>query len=253
MNANQNKKKKSVELRYVALARKLTSDIQKGKYPIGSLLPTEVELTRKYSISRFTVREAIRQMQIQGLVIRRQGVGTRVLSDHAAHTFIQARNSVEEVLQYGVQSLLKDMALSNVRADGTLAGRIGCSEGEKFLKIAGLRMPVEDPQGSPVCWTEIFVLSDFAKIRNKLERGNVLIANLIEENFGVRAVEIQQDMTAVSLTGDISKKLGVSPSSPGLLIRRWYVGQDGRAFETTYSLHPGERFRYSMRLRRDAP
>ena len=59
------------EPRYMALARRLADDIRKGKYPINSLIPTEAELTSKYSISRFTVREAIRQLQSQGLVIRR--------------------------------------------------------------------------------------------------------------------------------------------------------------------------------------
>ena len=87
------------EPRYMALARRLANGIRKGKYPINSLLPTEAELTSKYSISRFTVREAIRQLQSQGLVIRRQGVGTRVLADYPVRNYMQARNTVEEVLQ----------------------------------------------------------------------------------------------------------------------------------------------------------
>ena len=69
------------EPRYMALARRLAEGIRQGKYPVNSLLPTEAELTSKYGISRFTVREAIRQLQSQGLVIRRQGVGTRVLTE----------------------------------------------------------------------------------------------------------------------------------------------------------------------------
>lgn len=243
--------KNSGELRYVALARRLAKEIRKGKYPVDSLLPTEAELTAKYGISRFTVREAIRQLQSQGQVIRRQGVGTRVLAEQPVHHFLQARNSVEEVLQYGVQSLLNEMATTNVTADVNLAERIGCAEGDKFLKITGLRMPVDDPDGLPVCWTEIFVLSKYSGIRDEIGRGNVLIANLIEDRYGQRAIEIQQDITAVSLPGEIAKKLGVQSNSPGLLVRRWYMGADGKAFEVTVSLHPGARFSYSMRMTRD--
>lgn len=239
------------EPRYMALARRLAKEIRKGKYPVDSLLPTEAELTGKYGISRFTVREAIRLLQSQGLVIRRQGVGTRVLAEQPVHHFLQARNSVEEVLQYGVQSLLKEMAMTNVVADGNLADRISCAEGEKFLKITGLRMPVDNPEGLPVCWTEIFVLSQYAGIRDQIGRGNVLIANLIEDKYGQRAIEIQQDITAVSLPGEIAKKLGVQSNSPGLLVRRWYMGDEGKAFEVTVSLHPGDRFSYSMRMTRD--
>jgi DNA-binding GntR family transcriptional regulator len=249
--ASSNLKKISGEPRYVTLALRLAKEIQKRKYPVGSLLPTEAELTSKYSISRFTVREAIRQLQSQGLVIRRQGVGTRVLTEKPVHHFLQARNTVEEVLQYGVQSLLNEMATTNVTADANLAERIGCAEEDKFLKITGLRMPVNDPDGLPVCWTEIFVLSEYAGIRDEIGRGNVLIANLIEDRYGQRAIEIQQDITAVSLPGEIAKKLGVQSNSPGLLVRRWYIGADSKAFEVTVSLHPGARFSYSMRMMRD--
>lgn len=241
----------SGEPRYMALARRLAKDIRAGKYPIDTLLPTEAELTAKYGISRFTVREAIRQLQTQGLVVRRQGVGTRVLADHPVRHYVQARNSVEEVLQYGVQSVLKEMEMSDTTADAALAERIGCVEGESFLKVAGLRMPVEDPDGPPVCWTEIFVLSEYEGIRDEIGRGNVLIANLIENRYGQRAMEICQDITAVSLPGEIARKLGRRAGSPGLLVRRWYVGADDKSFETTISLHPGESFSYSMRMKRD--
>ena len=164
------------EPRYMALARRLADDIRKGKYPINSLIPTEAELTSKYSISRFTVREAIRQLQSQGLVIRRQGVGTRVLADYPVRNYMQTRNTVEEVLQYGVQSLLKEMEMSEIKADAILAERLGCPYGEAFLKIAGLRMPVDDPNGLPVCWTEIFVLTEVrrhsrpGRARERLDR-----------------------------------------------------------------------------------
>lgn len=242
----------SGEPRYLVLARHLANDIRKGKYPVDSLLPTEAELTSKYSISRFTVREAIRQLQAQGLVIRRQGVGTRVLADHPVRNYVQVRNSVEEVLQYGVQSILKEMEVSDVVADADLAERIGCAEDEEFLKIVGLRMPVDNPDGPPVCWTEIFVLSEYAGIRHDVGVGNVLIANLIENQYGQRAIEIRQDITAVTLPADIATKLGVRAGSPGLLVRRWYVGDDDKAFEVTISLHPGERFSYSIRMKRDA-
>ena len=81
--------KGSGEPRYMALARQLAKEIRKGKYPVDTLLPTEAELTTKYGLSRFTVREAIRQLQSQGLVFRRQGVGTRVLTEEPIHHFTE--------------------------------------------------------------------------------------------------------------------------------------------------------------------
>lgn len=240
------------EPRYMALARQLADDIRGGKYPVGSLLPTEAELTGRFNISRFTVREAIRQLQTQGLVVRRQGVGTRVIAEAPVHHYVHARRSVEELLQYGAQSLLQDIETSEVTADAALAEQIGCAEGERFLRITGLRMPVDEPDGPPVCWTEIYILSAYAGIRDEVGRGNVVIANLIESRYGHRATEIRQDMTAVTLPRDIAHKLGLRSGSPGLLVHRWYTGPDGKDFEITISMHPGNSFSYSMRLTRNA-
>ena len=78
------------------------------------------------------------------------------------------------------------------------------------------------------------------------------IANLIEEQYGQRAMEIRQDITAVTLPNDIAAKLGLSSGSPGLLVRRWYTGPDDKAFVITISLHPGESFSYTMQMSRNA-
>ena len=63
-------------------------------------------------------------------------------------------------------------------------------------------------------------------IKDQIGRGSVLIANPIEDRYDKRAIEIHQDITAVSFPGDIAQKLGVRSS--GLLVRRWYMGSDDR-------------------------
>ena len=45
--------------RYAQVAQALIEDIQAGRYPVGTLLPTEQELCRQFDISRHTVREAM--------------------------------------------------------------------------------------------------------------------------------------------------------------------------------------------------
>ena len=64
------------------------------------MLPTELELAEAYAVSRHTVREALRQLEAQGLVSRRQGAGTVVVATEAPERFVQAISSVQELLQY---------------------------------------------------------------------------------------------------------------------------------------------------------
>ena len=61
----------------------LLEDIKSGQYPPGSKLPSEDQLAREFSVSRVTLREALRVLEDDGVIIRRHGTGTFVLDKRA--------------------------------------------------------------------------------------------------------------------------------------------------------------------------
>ena len=67
-------------IKYLAVYNDLKEAILSGKYLRGSFLPTEVELTELYSVSRTTVRKAVSLLQSEKLVNVQQGRGTEVIS-----------------------------------------------------------------------------------------------------------------------------------------------------------------------------
>ena len=66
---------------YRDVADKLKEDIMSGRYPIGSLLPTETELEATFNVSKITVRKAIELLAADEYVEKRSGRGTTVLSN----------------------------------------------------------------------------------------------------------------------------------------------------------------------------
>ncbi len=60
------------------IAARLREAIVDGRYTFGERLPAERDLTTHFGASRSTVREALRQLEETGLVIRRIGSGTFV-------------------------------------------------------------------------------------------------------------------------------------------------------------------------------
>ena len=62
--------------KYQSIFRELRDDIVAGRYGSDRPFPSEAALMRRFAVSRHTVLRALRELQAQGLVRRRQGAGT---------------------------------------------------------------------------------------------------------------------------------------------------------------------------------
>jgi GntR family transcriptional regulator len=234
---------------YVVLAESLLRDIETGRYPVSSLLPTEKELAQQFGMSRHTVREAVRRLQDLGLVSRRPGVGTRVKAKTAASRYVQSTASISDLLQYAKEVLLHVGPAVEVTADDKLAAMLQCKPGQRWLKYMGQRHAGDDDE--PICYTEVFVSYEFASIRDVISRSRIAVYALIEKHFNVQFREVRQQIAAVGIPAKAATSLGVKRGSPGLAITRHYVSADDRVLEVAFSIYPAERFSYSMRLRLD--
>ena len=77
--------------RYAQIFDMLSKRVQTGLYPIDMRLPTESELCDEFNASRFTIREALRRMLEQGMVQRRQGAGSVVVSTTPQARYVHTR------------------------------------------------------------------------------------------------------------------------------------------------------------------
>ena len=66
--------------KYILLKEKINQDILKDVYPIGTKLPTEVELSEIYNVSRSTVRQALGILVDQGIIEKKWGSGNTVIT-----------------------------------------------------------------------------------------------------------------------------------------------------------------------------
>ena len=66
--------------KYFTLKEKLGEEILLGKYQVGSKLPTEVELSQQYNVSRSTVRQALDLLVAEGIIAKRWGSGNTVIA-----------------------------------------------------------------------------------------------------------------------------------------------------------------------------
>jgi len=238
--------------RFSDIARHLKEGITSGHYPVGTLLPTELELRDHYKTSRHTVRAALQELQQLGLVSRRKNVGTRVESATPQVGFQQSLASVEDVVQFGATHVRVVREVETVEAKGALARLLGCAEGTAWLRISSLRMDEEQPE-LPICWTDLYMDPAYTDLVERVrDSPETLVSTLIEQHYGRRVVEIVQQLQALAVPAAMARQLGVEAGSAALQIVRRYLDANGDTIDVTVTIHPADRFSLTMRLQRSA-
>ena len=236
--------------RYLQLAKTLLNEIESGKYPVGSVLPTEAQLCQQFGLSRATAREALRRLVQLGLVVRQPRVGTTVKARTAGTAgYRQNMTDVAHLYQYATDTTLVIAGSETVAIDAALADKLEASPGETWLRLHGLRHA--GGQALPICITTLWLHPAFRAIKGMMGALHSAVHAAIEEQFGEQIMEVEQEIRAVALTRSQAILLQAVPRSPALWVCRRYRNRHGQMVELTESTHPADRFSYSTVLRRE--
>src|SRR6266404_6378331 len=129
--------RKSEEPLYLQMVRALKDEIVRGVYPVGSQLPTEEELCERFSVSRYTVREALRRLREDRLVASRQGAGTVVVPPRPSSSYAHDVMSINDLVSWSVGKRFAIESMAMVVLDEKLASRTGLESGDEWLAVRG--------------------------------------------------------------------------------------------------------------------
>ncbi len=236
--------------RYAELAEHLIQAIGDGTFEVGSALPSELDLSAQYGVSRATVRSALEKVQELGLISRRKRAGIRVEASKPRVAFDQSLSSVEDLIQFAVVTQRQVQSIAEVSASPSLAAQLGVATGSRWLRVELLRVDPAKPD-QPICWTDVYLDPSIGSgIRRELRKSSGLICEMVEQRFGRAVQEVRQEIRAVGVPSRVAKQLAAEPESHALEITRHYVDQLGVVFEATVSVFPANRFTYALQLRR---
>ena len=239
---------KSDDPLYLQIARALKEEIVGGVYPVGSHLPTEDDLCRRFSVSRYTVREALRRLREDDLIASRPRAGTTVVPRRSSDSYVQDVMSINDLLAFATGARFAIESIKMVSIDEKLASRTGLASGDEWLAVVGFRQ-MEGAE-FPICWTEYYINREFAAVGRLLQRHTGPIFPLIEDLFGQSIVEVHQEIAAVLISPALADSLKVEAGAAALEMRRSYTMSDGEVAQVTINTHPASRFRHSMTMRR---
>lgn len=118
------------------LSEDLRCRVRSGEFAPGSKLPTEAEMVRDYGVSRSTVRQALKALEAQGIVVTRHGRGTFVVTDPGIHAGIQELRSISETIaEQGYRPGMHYHSIEVGKATGAESDALGLAAGDDIVRI----------------------------------------------------------------------------------------------------------------------
>ncbi|HEX3961381.1 MAG TPA: GntR family transcriptional regulator [Trebonia sp.] len=228
---------------YHQVANILRQRIEDGIYPVGGRLLPEDELAAEFDVSRATIRQAVGELVMEGLVVRRQGRGT----------YVEARDS--KVLQQRFRGSLGDLIRESHRAktrntelthDSQIPLRIA-----EALQLESPRGTVvkrtRTMDGQPFALTITYLPPDLGELITAAGLREKALMELLMDN-GVVLSSATQAIRAQLADVDVCSQIDVEVGAAVLMVERIVHDSAGRPVEYVRSWYRGDRYEYAVTL-----
>jgi len=130
---------------YVKVRETIRDQIQSGILEPGHKLPSEDELAAKFGVSRMTVRQGISDLTEEGMLYRRQGIGTFVTQFHVKRDHDRLTDFLETPILEGFDAKIKRLSREVVPAKLMIAKELALQENEPVVRIQSIRLTNDVP------------------------------------------------------------------------------------------------------------
>lgn len=228
----------SVEPLYRQLENLLREEIETGKLPAGSKLPTENELVAMYCVSRVTVRKALDALSQQGYLERRSGKGTYVAEKKLQRTLDGVSSFSQICREMGCVPGSKTVRRSIELASEKEAAKLGVPEDSQILVMERVRYA----DGHPVVLEVTKFLDDFLFLMNE-DLSDQSLYELLDKKRGIRFTKSIKTVDIVYANSQEAKFLGVAKGYPLLRIESVAEDATGAIRHLSKQLCIGDKFK----------
>ncbi|GGY82222.1 GntR family transcriptional regulator [Streptomyces omiyaensis] len=209
----------------------------------GDAIPSERTLCADLGVSRPTLRAAVDELVVAGLLVREHGRGMFVAAAKITQELISDRNSFSLPQAGGVWTS-RLLEFSTLPAGPRVSRKLRISPAAEILYVARLRLV----DGSPMAIEHLHVRADLVPglTSEELEQGDLY--EHLRDRHGVQVSEAVQSIEPTVVTRAEADLLDVPELSPALLFERLTTDSRGRPVEYVHSLYRGDRYRIVSRL-----
>ena len=234
--------------RYQQIADTLRDEIRRGEHEVGRFLASEAALTKRFGVSRHTVREALRVLDELGLIHRRRGAGSVVRNAEITRHFDQALHSIADLLQYDESSDFHARYTDRLVAGQELAGWLQTRVGTECILLHGVRIGRRTRR--PIASVNVYRRASWHGLPSGHARQEDAIRALLEDQFLARVGRVEQTLSAIAMPAEAAAETETPEGTPALRSLRRYFDARGRLMLAVISIHPGGAYSYRTEYRR---
>ena len=214
--------------------------IESDEYKNGKLLPKEVELAEQLNISRNTLRQAINTLVFEGLLVRKKGVGTKVVRKGITGGVKNWHSFSQEMKMLGIEIRNYELRIYHKNPN---------KEASRFFDIeSNTRCVVMERLRGNTSYPFVFFISYFnprLPISGE-ENYNQPLYEMLESEYGI-VVKTSKEEVSARLAGDaIAEKLEISANDPILIRKRYVYDVNNVPIEYNIGYYRADSFTYTI-------
>jgi GntR family transcriptional regulator len=218
--------------------------IESGEWRRGEQIPTEAELCTIYGASRVTIREAVRRLTEEGLLVRRRGSGTFVREARITAGARGLTSFTEEMAALGSRGESRVLSVAVQASSAAISDKLSLRPGAELVTIRRLRLV----DGTPMGIQSAHLPADRFPGLDKVELGTGSLYAMLADHYGVVPVEAEETFEVAPIRAGDARLLQVASGSCGFRVGRLTFDEHG-AFEFVTSIMRGDRYQVRIGLR----
>ncbi|EHU4926486.1 GntR family transcriptional regulator [Vibrio vulnificus] len=231
---------------YRQIADAIRGKISSGEYKVGDALPTEAQLREEFSVSRVTVRQAIKLLVESGELESKQGSGTYVKENKVNYDIYQ-QSSFAEKWSHLDSIIRSDVLAFEIRsASISMAEILQINEGDRVFYVKRVRYVDDNPITVEETWLPTEMFPD---LTYQVMKGSKY--DYIEKHKGLIIDRSEQEIIPVLPPQEIAILLGIDTSQPIIEKRTRSHLQDDTVFEYSRNYFKSSEYKFTLIAKRN--
>jgi DNA-binding GntR family transcriptional regulator len=224
------------------IATRLEGAIASGELQRGDHLENELDLCERWQVSRPTVRKAIQTMVERGLMLRRRGIGTVVISN-SAHRPTRLADLHDDLTGQGRTPSTRLLSIETITPDPDIAQALWLTGRSRVLHMERIRFADDRPLALMRNW----VVTDLG---DGIDTDRLATDSLyaVLRSAGIQPYRARQRIGAVAADRELAKLLDVAVGAPLITVHRVMSDDTGRPIEVGEHHIAAERHSMEMTL-----